>query len=210
MIFLKSACPILRLLKTTYLNLVSIKDYLFKEKSEWPTPSSLQITIRKPLFSHTQSGLALTRLCKNLYVSPKSQSSCLFPQNSHAVTDDNHLRHHVSYPWSGVHIIQPTMQRRFPLSRPRGFRPPANWVNSLCMSDRQKIIGEERVWFPVRSLQLPLTSLEKRTETLRILLGIIFASQTMLPLFSFCSVSLYCSLLLSFCMPVFLPFSLPF
>lgn len=66
----------------------------------------------------------------------------------------------------------------------------------ICVSDRQKIIDEEMAWFSIRSLCLPLTLLKKRTENLRIPLGRIFASWTMLPLFSFCSASLYCIALL--------------
>lgn len=43
------------LLKMTYLNLVSIKDYPFKEKYECLTPSALQSTTKK-WFSCSQSG----------------------------------------------------------------------------------------------------------------------------------------------------------
>lgn len=180
MIFLKSICPVLCLLKMTYLNLVSNQDYPFKEKPEWLTPSSLQSTIRKLVLLHAEWPCSHIFVQELLCVSEKSQSSCFFHKRVMQLLTIITLQHYVSYPWSGVRIIQPTMQLRFLLSQPRGLRLPADWVNSSCISDRKTIIGEEMVRFPVRSLCLPLTSLRKRTEKLRIPLRRIFARQCFL------------------------------
>lgn len=66
----------------TYLNLVSIKDYPFKEKYEYLTPA-LQSTTKKLV-------LLLTEWSDSQCVSEKFQTSGFLTQKSNAVTDNNH------------------------------------------------------------------------------------------------------------------------
>lgn len=71
------------LLKITYLNLVSIKDYPFKNKYEGLTPPALQNTMRKLV-------LLLTEWSSFQCISEKFQTSGFLSQKSNAVTDNNH------------------------------------------------------------------------------------------------------------------------
>lgn len=71
------------LLKMTYLNLVSIKDYPFKEKYEYLALSALQNTTRKLV-------LLLTEWSSSRCVSEKFQTSGFLSQKSNTVTDNNH------------------------------------------------------------------------------------------------------------------------
>lgn len=98
-------------------------------------------------------------------VSAKSQSSCFFSQSSNVLTDNSHPQPYVSYLWSEVYIIPSSIKQRAVSSQPRGLGLPAKQVNSLCISDRQKIVGKEMAWFAVGSLWLALTSLKWGQKT---------------------------------------------
>lgn len=144
-----------------------------------------------------------------LRISEKSQSSCFFHEGVMQLLQITTLNTFHTHGYKSIPSSLLYNAPEIPVVSAKRFKTPSQLSKFLiCISDRQKIIDEEMAWFPIRCLCLPLTLLKKRTENLSIPLGRIFASRTMLPLFSFCSGSLYSSILLSFCKPVFLPFSL--